>query len=63
MRGAIHRVFHPGCKFEYMLCLVGGKGAGKSTFIRFLCGQDQWFTDIQCRTALFYGRCSATLSG
>ena len=30
--GAIHRAFHPGCKFEGMLCLVGGQGAGKSTF-------------------------------
>lgn len=28
--GAISRVFHPGCKFELMLCLVGGQGAGKS---------------------------------
>lgn len=32
MLGAISRVFKPGCKFEYMLCLVGGQGAGKSTF-------------------------------
>ncbi len=23
--GAIHRAFHPGCKFEVMLCLVGGQ--------------------------------------
>ena len=45
MLGAISRVFKPGCKFEYMLCLVGGQGAGKSTFIRFLCMQDRWFTD------------------
>ena len=37
MLGAISRVFKPGCKFEYMLCLVGGQRAGKSTFIRFLC--------------------------
>ena len=34
--GAIHRAFHPGCKFEVMLCLVGGQGAGKSTFFRLL---------------------------
>ena len=26
--GAIKRVFHPGCKFEMMLCLVGGQGCG-----------------------------------
>lgn len=45
MSGAISRIFKPGCKFEYMLCLVGGQGAGKSTFIRFLCMNDQWFTD------------------
>lgn len=45
MMGAIHRVFHPGCKFEVILCLVGGQGAGKSTFFRFLALKDEWFTD------------------
>lgn len=45
MLGAISRVFTPGCKFEYMLCLVGGQGAGKSTFLRFLAMEDAWFTD------------------
>lgn len=34
--GAIRRVFHPGSKYEELLCLVGGQGAGKSTFFRFL---------------------------
>ena len=43
--GAIHRTFHPGCKFEVMLCLVGGQGAGKSTFFRLLAGKDEWFSD------------------
>ena len=28
--GAIRRVFRPGSKYEEMLCLVGGPGAGKS---------------------------------
>ena len=32
--GAITRAFKPGSKFEIMLCLVGGQGAGKSTFFR-----------------------------
>ena len=45
MLGAIRRVFEPGCKFEVMLCLVGGQGAGKSTFFRLLAAKDDWFTD------------------
>ena len=43
--GAIHRAFCPGCKFEVMLCLVGGQGAGKSTFFRLLAVKDEWFSD------------------
>ena len=43
--GAIKRVFHPGCKFEMMLCLVGGQGAGKSSFFRLLAIKDEWFSD------------------
>lgn len=45
MLGAISRVFNPGCKFEVMLCLVGGQGAGKSTFFRLLAVRDEWFSD------------------
>ena len=45
MLGAINRVFKPGCKFEVMLCLVGGQGAGKSTFFRLLAVRDEWFSD------------------
>lgn len=43
--GAIHRAFCPGCKFEVMLCLVGGQGAGKSSFFRLLAGKEEWFSD------------------
>lgn len=43
--GAIRRVFEPGCKYEELLCLVGGQGAGKSTFFRFLAIRDEWFSD------------------
>lgn len=43
--GAISRVFTPGIKFEYMLCIVGGQGIGKSTFFRLLAINDDWFTD------------------
>ena len=45
MLGAIKRVFEPGCKFESMVCLVGGQGAGKSTFFRFMAIKDEWFSD------------------
>ena len=45
MIGALRRVYEPGCKFEYVLTLVGGQGIGKSTFFRFLAIQDKWFTD------------------
>ena len=45
MLGAITRTFKPGSKFEIMLCLVGGQGAGKSTFFRLLAVRDEWFSD------------------
>ena len=45
MLGAISRVFKPGSKFETMLCLVGGQGAGKSTLFRLLAIKDEWFSD------------------
>ncbi len=43
--GAIRRVFIPGCKYEEVLALVGGQGIGKSTFLRFLAMNDEWFSD------------------
>lgn len=45
MLGTAERVFHPGSKFELMLCLVGGQGAGKSSFFRLLAVHDDWFSD------------------
>ena len=45
MLGAVSRAFHPGIKFDYILCVVGGQGAGKSTFFRLLAVRDDWFTD------------------
>lgn len=45
MTAAIERIYHPGCKYELMMCLVGGQGAGKSTFFRFLSCKDEWFSD------------------
>ena len=45
MLGAIARVFSPGEKFDYIICLVGGQGAGKSSFFRLLSVKDEWFSD------------------
>ena len=32
-------------RYNHMLCLVGGQGAGKSTFFRLLAVRDEWFSD------------------
>ena len=45
MMGAVARLFHPGCKFDYMMVLVSDQGIGKSTFLRLLCINDAWFND------------------
>lgn len=43
--GAVTRVMAPGCKFDYMPVLVGAQGRQKSTMIRKLAVNDDWFTD------------------
>lgn len=45
MLGAIARVFQPGCKFDYMVIFTGKQGIGKSTFLKLLALNDDWFTD------------------
>lgn len=45
MLAAIHRVFEPGSKYDICLVFVGNQGGGKSTFLRFLAIEDEWFTD------------------
>lgn len=45
MLAAIHRVFEPGCKYDICLVFVGDQGGGKSTFLRFMAIEDEWFTD------------------
>lgn len=44
--GGIQRLYHPGCKFEDMPVLIGGQGAGKSSFVRFLAIEDRFFTEL-----------------
>lgn len=41
--GAVARVMNPGCKFDYMLVLVGSQGARKSSFLNMLA--KGWFSD------------------
>lgn len=40
---AVKRLYEPGCKFDYMVVLVGPQGAGKSTIIQMLA--QRWFSD------------------
>ena len=41
----ISRIFEPGCKFEYLVVLVGKQGLRKSTLCRVLAIRDEWFSD------------------
>lgn len=45
MLGAVARAYSPGCKFDYMLVLVGDQGRGKSSFLRYLALNDKWYND------------------
>ena len=45
MLGALCRAYYPGCKFDYTPVFVGGQGIGKSTFVRYLALNDDWFND------------------
>jgi putative DNA primase/helicase len=43
----VARVMRPGCKVDTTLILVGGQGAGKSTALRVLALDDEWFADTE----------------
>ena len=45
--GGIHRLYEPGCKFEDVPILIGTQGCGKSTVIRFLAVNDDYFGELK----------------
>lgn len=50
---AVARVYNPGCKFDYMVTLVGKQGIGKSYACLKLVGENQgWFQDSLNGSAL-----------
>ena len=44
--GGIHRLYQPGCKFDYMPILIGKQGCGKSTVVKWLALHDAYYGDI-----------------
>ena len=45
LQGAIRRAYDPGCKFDYMMVLIGKQGDGKSTFFKMLACNDEWYDE------------------
>ena len=42
---AVARIYVPGCKFDEMVVLESAQGTGKSSLLRTLCPNPEWFTD------------------
>lgn len=47
--GMVRRVQQPGCQMDYMIVLEGLQGKRKSTALRTLVGNDEWFADTPIR--------------
>ena len=45
LQGAVRRAYDPGCKFDNMIVLIGRQGDGKSTLLKFLACNEDWYTD------------------
>lgn len=45
--GGINRLYRPGCKFEDVPILMGNQGCGKSTLIRYLAINDNYFGELK----------------
>ena len=44
--GGIKRLYEPGCKFDYMIIFRGKQGNGKSTFVRWLAINDDFYKEV-----------------
>lgn len=46
--GGINRLYHPGCKFDDMVVLVGtNQGEGKTTLVHWLALEERFYTDVK----------------
>ena len=44
--GGIHRVFEPACKFDSTPVLIGKQGEGKSTVVRWLALEEEYYSEV-----------------
>jgi hypothetical protein len=43
--GMVARIYQPGCQMQYMPIFEGTQGLGKSTMLKALCKDPEWFSD------------------
>ncbi len=44
--GGINRIYNPGCKFDYMVILIGQQGCNKSTIVNWLNISPQFYREV-----------------